>query len=190
MDATTAFLILAIFGGVASLIAILTAATGVGRTVGKIRQRATTKKAAFSKDRFRLPSTGYCETRFPIEYEVAGLEARAVPGAVAKGEGLVVCFQDHERSEQGMGVWLTVLNPSQRTYRWFGCTLIAYALPEYAEIHPELHEIGGHLIFDLYPGDQNTCFYFFPFSPDVLGPKFLKGNSWDKELTFWWARGA
>jgi hypothetical protein len=46
----------------------------------------------------------------PISVGPAGVEARASPGSIAKGEGLTVIFQDWELSKDGVGVWLTVAN--------------------------------------------------------------------------------
>lgn len=121
-----------------------------------------------------------------MEFEAAGREARAQPGAVAQGNGLVVRFQDEQRSEAGLAVWLTIYNPSEPTYRWFGCTLTAYAQPQYAVIEPDPHP--G--LIDVYPGEQYTCYYFFPFDPSVRGPKYVTCKSWDSDLSFSWARGA
>jgi hypothetical protein len=183
---------IAIWVGILS--GIVTVAVVVGGLVrwvwGKISEGAHKTAAVFRRDAFRLPSTGYLKTAFAIDCPVAGAEARAERGGVVKGDGLTVRLQDQERSEKGLGVWLTVHNGSSQTYRWFGSTLTCYAHPRYAEIEAALHDGGGHLIFDVYPGEQYTAYYFFPFTPNVRAPKFLTCKSWDVALTFWWARGA
>jgi hypothetical protein len=154
------------------------------------QQRTGSPSSEFRKDDFPLSSTGFVETGFALPVRHAGIDARAERGALAKGERLLVVFQDVEQSTEGLGLWLTVENRDNKACRWFGCTLTAYAFPRYAEIKPALHAKGGHFIIDIYPGEQFTCYYFFPFTPNVHGPKFVMCKSWDKPLTFWWARGA
>jgi len=149
------------------------------------------RDVAFDKARLRLSSTDYVKTTFPLEAGTAGEEARAEPGALTAGEHLVVCFQDEEKTAEGLGVWLTVENHAKRAVRWFGGTLTVYARSAGPlEMTPASHPSGGHLINDLYPGEQFTFFYFFPFSADVAGPKCLVCRSWDIPMFFWWARGA
>ena len=146
----------------------------------------------FDKEKFRLPSTGFLESSFELHAGRAGLEARAVLGAMTRGDGLLVRFQDQELGETGLRVWLTVENAGgDRAYRWFGPLLNAYASPINEELQPELHEeIGGHLIQDIYPGEQFTFYYAFNFPHNVRAKKLLICRSWDKDMTFWWARGA
>ena len=129
-------------------------------------------------------------TDFPIQFKVAGLSAAARPGAVAQGEGLVVLFQAEERTSEGLSVWLTVENLSTNVYRWFGCRVTAYGRVPYDEISQRQYADGSPFLFQIYPGEQYTCHYFFPFPPYVTDPKFITCNSWDSGITFWWAHGA
>lgn len=146
---------------------------------------------AFDKARMRLSSTAYVKTAFPLGAGPAGEEARAEPGALTAGEHLVVRFQADEKTTEGLGVWLTVENHAKRAVRWFGGTLTAYGRSAGSiEIAPASHSTGGHWINDLYPGEQFTFFYFFPFAAEAMRPKYLVCRSWDRPMSFWWTRGA
>jgi len=146
--------------------------------------------SSLNRNEIRDAKYGYGKTSFPLEHARAGLEARAERGAIAKGDALAVCLQDAELSSQGLEIWLTLENLGIHAQRWFGCTLTAYASPVYADIEPA-HAVGAaNVLIDVYPGEQFTCFYWLPFEPHVHGPKVLRCNSWDKVMTFWWARGA
>jgi hypothetical protein len=142
------------------------------------------------REDLRHSSTQYARTQFPLIYTHAGIEARAENGAVVKGDSLVVCLQDQEHRKSGLAVWLTMQNRGEKACRWFGGTLTAYATPKYENISPAPNSFGGHWLVDLFPGEQFSCYYFFPFAPNVRAPKYLTCRSWDKELTYWWARGA
>jgi len=130
------------------------------------------------------------QSRFPLSYTRAGSEACAVDSAVAKGDSLVVCFQDFLRTDTGLSVWFTIENLGDRACRWFGPVFTAYASPQYEEIQPTPDDRGGHRIIDIYPGEQYTRSYSFHFDPNVRGPKLITCRSRDKDLTSWWARGA
>lgn len=149
-----------------------------------------TNSPSFNRHKIREASHGFAKTSFPLEPTRAGLEARAEAGAIAKGDSLGVCLQEAELSSPGLEIWLTVENLGIQAQRWFGCTLTAYASPVYAEIQPATDVGAANSLIDLYPGEQFTCYYWFPFGPQVRGPKFLTCKSWDKDLSFWWARGA
>jgi len=92
----------------------------------------------FTKERFRVASQNSIETRFSIDSRTAGREARARPGAVTKGNALVVVFQDYEVNDSGMVVWLTIENIGQTGMRWFGAHLLAFVHGDYRDIQPDL----------------------------------------------------
>jgi len=138
----------------------------------------------------RLAQWGSTRTTFPLVYTHAGVEAQALRGSVAIGEFLVACFQHAEISDKGVDVWLTVENRGAKACRWFGCTLTAYGSPAYVELTPNTDSRVARGLVDIYPGEQFTFHYFFLFTPNARGPKFLMCNSWDQPFTFWWARGA
>ncbi len=128
-------------------------------------------------------------SKFHVDAGHAGVEARAQDGGVVKGECLVVVLQHQLHDSSSLTVWLTVENRGAKTIRWFGPVLTAYAEPRYQEIRPKEPD-GRSYLWDIYPGEQYTCRYFFPFDEATRGPKYLTCNSWDNDLAFFWARGA
>ena len=189
-------LLVAIVGGVA-VVAIVGAARLLWNRIfakdsadGDTRRDGGQPEEIFDKEDFRLSSTGFSRTDFRMEHERAGVEAQARPGAVVKGNSLAVCLQDTEFSDEGLGLWISVMNLEKVSRRWFGPEVTAYGGATHNVIRPALHEEGGHRIFDVYPGDQYTAYYFFPFPPHITGPKFAECKSHDIRLTFWWSRGA
>lgn len=187
-----------IIGLIASIIGIGGACITGGRWLRSRRRsgfvaevRALTQiSGPFNKEEFRIESTALKSTAFSVEFEYAGAEARAVPGAVAISDNLAVKFQDSETSAEHVGLWLTIENRGQHTVRWFGPTAMCY--PDYVEVAPD-H--GGdppaHFIADLYAGEQVTAFYRFTMAPPAaVMPKYITCRSGDDETSFWWARGA
>ena len=115
-------------------------------------ERAAGSSPRFDKNDFRLESTEYLATQFPIEFEQVGPEARAMRGAVARAQNLVVKFQDCESSEMAVFVWLTVENRGAEVIRWFGPLATCYR--DYVAVPPDLAADGGHHIADLYAGEH------------------------------------
>jgi hypothetical protein len=145
----------------------------------------------FERTQFSLQSTHFVKSSFVLHYTYIGPAAKAEPGAMAAGDKLLVCFQADSASEIGLGVWLTIENRSTDHVRWFGPSLTAYTGgAPYAELHPDPdEEFGGHLMIDIYPGEQFTCYYHFTFIPPVLAPKYLTCHSWDTIISFIYAHG-
>jgi hypothetical protein len=140
----------------------------------------------FDSSRYSLASSQGLKTGLRIADSHAGVEARALDGAVAKGNSLIVVLQKEDTLPAGLDIWLTVTNQGTHAVRWFAPVLTAYAEPKYEQIRP----VDGHFLYDIYPGEQYTFRYTFPFGENIRGAKYMTCTSWDTELTFWWARGA
>ncbi len=183
-------MIMTVLIGVA-IVVISTIVIGIGTfAIKQGLARFQTGRARFKRNKFVLSSTGFLKSRFRINHHTVGNEARATAGSVAKGRLIAVCFQYEELTSDGLGIWLTIENFGDRLCRWFGPKLTAYGNPQYLEVVPRLHESGGHFLIDLYPGEQYTSYYFFPFPVDTNPPKYVICESWDTGIAFSWARGA
>lgn len=141
---------------------------------------------AFDKERFRLTSQASIETSFTIEVGRAGYIARARPGAVAKGEALVVLFQSEEIADESLTLWLTVENRGLEVTRWFGVHLLTFVDGAYQELRPDPMPEGYSVLENLFPGEQLTICYHFT---GVKGGKSVTCESWDKPLSFSWYMG-
>lgn len=160
------------------------------RMAATVNTIATAEQSGFAKEDFALASTMHQRTAFPISETYAGSEGRAAAGSVAVGDQLTVLFQDQQMSTEHLDVWLTVENRGQQTVRWFGPIVTCY--PGYADLQPEpAGDPPAHLITDLYPGEQVTaCYRFILRPPQATTPKYMVCRSWDRDISFWWARGA
>jgi hypothetical protein len=129
------------------------------------------------------------KSSFRVDAGRCGFEARAETGQAVKGTALIVILQHQVHAAAGLTVWVSAENGGVNAIRWFAPVLTAYAEPKYQEIQPREAD-GRSYLFDIYPGEQYTCRYFFPYDEHTRGAKYMTCKSWDRELIFWWARGA